>query len=308
MNTKRAALWALVLPNLMLSRQGRRNGWTLWHVVGAYVMIALGALVTWEAWADIFHIARVDEESSHIYLVPPIVAWLLYVRRERLRYCRPTGQWIGPVVIAAGWAIASYGYYNSMQSLWHAGSVMVVAGCLLTVLGADVFRRFFPAFAVLMFLVPVPGMLRQPLALWLQNGLTWMTGIFFNIIGQDVQAFGNTLTINGKPVQVAEACNGMRMVFTLMMVCIAVGFGTPLKWYVQVLLVPLSIPIALLCNFVRVVPTVWLFGYASSDVALTFHDIAGWVMIVVGFLLSLGIIQMLRWAMLPVARYTLAYD
>ena len=122
MNTKRAALWALVLPNLMLSRQGRRNGWTLWHVVGAYVMIALGALVTWEAWADIFHIARVDEESSHIYLVPPIVAWLLYVRRERLRYCRPTGQWIGPVVIAAGWAMASYGYYNSCYPRYYSRS------------------------------------------------------------------------------------------------------------------------------------------------------------------------------------------
>jgi len=292
----------------MIPRAWRRNGWTAWHLAGAAALAAAGVALTFEAWADMFTIAWGDEEASHIFLVPIIAAWLVYVRRERLRYCAPTGHWVGPALIAAGWVVSSIGYYNSMQALWHAGAVVVVVGCALTALGADVLRRFLPAIAVLIFLVPVPARLRLGIALPLQEVLAQMTWGAFDLAGVDVEQFGNTLTINGQPVQVAEACNGLRMVFTLVLVSYAVAFGTPLKSYARFLLIALSPLSALVCNFVRMVPTVWLFGHASNSVAATFHDVAGWIMLFVAFLLLMGIIRVLRWAMLPVARFTLAYD
>lgn len=292
----------------MIPRAWKRNGWTVWHLAGAALLTVAGVALTFDAWTDMFAIAWGDEEASHIFLVPIIAAWLFYVRRERLRYCSPVDLWVGPVLIAVGWLISSVGYYNAMQALWHAGAVVIVVGCIVTALGADVLRRFLPAFAVLIFLVPVPARIRLGIALPLQEVLAQMTWGAFDLAGVDVEQFGNTLTINGQPVQVAEACNGLRMVFTLVLVSFAVAFGTPLKGYARFLLIALSPVSALVCNFVRMVPTVWLFGNASTSAAYTFHDVAGWIMLFVAFLLLMGIIRVLRWAMLPVARYTLAYD
>ena len=298
----------LELPLLMGTRTARRNGWTGWHALGVYLLVVTGFFLTREAWADIFAIAWTDPEASHIFLVPVIAVWLVYVRRERLRYCLPRGQWIGPALIAIGWAVSSFGYYHRAQSLWHGGAVLIVIGCLLTVVGTDVLFKFLPAFAVLVFLVPVPGRIRLAIALPLQEVLARMTWTTFDLAGVAVERMGNTLTINGQTVQVAEACNGLRMVFALGLVSYAVAFGTPLKGYARFLILALSPVSALACNFVRMVPMVWLFGHASQSVALTFHDLAGWVMLIVAFLLLVGVIRLLRWAMLPVHRYTLAYE
>lgn len=285
-----------------------RNRWDGWHLGGGLVMLVLGVIVTRDAWADIFHIAVRDEESSHIFLVPLVFAWLIWSRRVRLRQCRPSGTWAGPVLAAAGWAVWSIGYNNAIQSFWHGGALLMVLGCFVAMLGFEVIRRFLPAFVVLVFLIPVPGMVRQRIAIPLQVYTAEVTDALFKIIGLPVSRAGSVLTINGVDVGIVEACNGLRMVFALTLVSCAFAFGTPLRWYVRLIVVAASPVSAILCNVVRLVPTVWLHGYASADTADAFHEFSGWGMLVVAFLLLFGIIRVLRWAHVPVAQYTLAYD
>lgn len=299
-----------------LPRFWARNGWTLYHALGAVLMVSLGVLLTYEAFADIFRIAVSDEESSHIFLVPIVAGWLLWVRRERFRQCYPVDAWLGPVLVAIGWVVSSYGYYNAVQAFWHGGAVVILVGCLVSVVGADVLRRFLPAFIVLAFLVPVPGMIRQQIAHPLQDGLATITAGVFELLGSPIEAQGNMLIVNGVEVAIAEACNGLRMVFALVLVSYAFAFGTPLRNYVRLIILALSPVSALVCNIIRMIPTVWLygmseqqwFGVPGDSVAKVFHDIAGWIMLVIAFLLLMAIIKLLRWALIPVTPYTLAYD
>ena len=58
---------------------------TLRHVGLAGLMGALAVWVTLPAWQDIFLIAKTDEENSHIFLVPLVAMYLVWVRRFRLR-------------------------------------------------------------------------------------------------------------------------------------------------------------------------------------------------------------------------------
>src|SRR3954452_13863864 len=153
----------------MTSRLFRSDRWTLAHVFAAAVMAAIGVAVTWPAWANIYHIAANDEESSHVFLVPVVALWMLWARRVRFRYCKPTGTILGPILVGLGWAISSYGFYHGIQSFWHGGSVLVVLGCIVAVLGKHAILRFIPVVAVLAFLVPVPGEIRLRVALPLQN-------------------------------------------------------------------------------------------------------------------------------------------
>jgi exosortase len=274
--------------------------------MAALVMGALGVLATFDAWHDIYTLATKDEEYSHIFLVPIVALAMLVVRRMRMRHCKPSGMLVGTLLVGLGWAASSYGFYHAKQALWHTGAVVVVLGCMLSVLGKNVIFRFFPAIAVLVFLVPVPGTLRQRIALPLQawTAQTAQTGL--EICGVETEVSGNTLSINGKPVTVAEACNGLRMVFPLILVSYAFSFALPLRNSVRFLMLLASPLVAIFCNVLRTLPTIWLYGNKSRAVADAFHEWSGWAMLLISFLVLLGIIKALKWAMLPLTRFPLA--
>lgn len=285
----------------------RTDRWTPWHAAAAAALVALGVWATLDAWKDIYQIATTDDEYSHIFLVPLVAVWLVWVRRMRIRHARISGTLLGPMIVAAGWLIGTYGYSNNHQSLWHGGAVTVVVGCAIAVLGKQALFRFFPAVAVLVFLIPVPGMIRQSIALPL---MSWTAEVSYQLLsglGVDALRIGNTLQINGNPVAIAEACNGVRGIFALVLVSYAFSFGLPLRNSVRWLILLASPLATIFCNVVRIIPTAWLYGQPESiDFAHSFHDIAGWLMLPMAGLLLYGIIKLLRWAMIPVNRYTLA--
>src|SRR4051794_31425602 len=293
---------------MTLPQSFRTDRLTKWHVGAAMVMGALGVFATFDAWHDIYTLASKDEEYSHIFLVPVVALAMVYFRRMRMRHCRPSGAIIGVFLVACGWAATTYGFHHAHQALWHLGAVVVVLGCILSVLGKNVILRFFPAIAVLIFLVPVPGRIRQQIALPLQTWTTRAAQTGLEICGIETEVSGNTLSINGKPVTVAEACNGLRMVFPLILVSYAFSFALPLRNSVRFLMLLASPLVAIFCNVIRTLPTIWLYGKYGPHASLpnTFHEYAGWPMLLVSFLLLLGIIKLLKWTMLPVTRYPLA--
>jgi exosortase/archaeosortase family protein len=126
--------------------------------------------------------------------------------------------------------------------------------------------------------------------------------------GVPIERSMNLLTINGQDVAVAEACNGMRMVLALILVSYAFAFSIPLRWYARTLVLVMSPVAALGCNVIRLLPTVVLYGYADESLADSFHDISGWLMVPLAFCALLGLFALLRWALIPVTRFTLAYQ
>ncbi|MHC4996311.1 MAG: hypothetical protein ACYTGQ_14800, partial [Planctomycetota bacterium] len=143
---------------MMMPRYIRRNGWGAQHLWVGIALGVLGVLLTLDAWKDIFLIAWTDEESSQILLAPIIFPALIWVRRERFRNCQPRGLLIGPILVLVGWMFTLWGLYSDGQLFgvnvgqmlyWHTGALMIVVGAVLSVLGTDVIRHFFPALVVL---------------------------------------------------------------------------------------------------------------------------------------------------------------
>lgn len=286
---------------------GCRRGWTARDLVLAFALVALAVYATWGAWWDIYDIAARDEEHSHAFLVPVVAAWLLWVRRERLRGYAPTGTWLGPVVVAIGWAVHRYGDANLVQTLWHAGAILVVTGAFLTVAGAGFLVRCFPAFLALCFLVPVPSMVRQAVSIPLQGATAEVTRVVLETFGASVERTGNTLRINHQDVLIAEACNGLRMVFALVLVSYTFAFGSPLRGGFRALVVFASPVTAIAFNVIRLVPTVWAFGALPASAAATLHDVSGWLMLPFAFLTLIIVLRMLRWAQVPITPFVLAH-
>ena len=271
-------------------------------------MIVLAVAATYRVWAEIALIAYRDSQQSHIFLVPIVVAWLVWVRHERFAQCRRKGTLLGPLVVIAGWLMMLGGPHYQIEAAVHLGAVLVVTGCLLAVLGWEVLQKYLPAFIALAFLVPVPGIIRQKMGLPIQIFTANGTYAMFDLLGIPVERAGYVLSINGVQVSIVRAINGMKMVCALGIVSYAFAFGTPLRGYVRALILLLFPVSAVACNVGRMVPTVWLYGYGPKPLANLVAATSGWVMVLLAFGLLLGIIRLLRWATIPISNYTLAYD
>jgi exosortase len=186
----------------------------------------------------------------------------------------------------------------------------MAVGCIITALGKNVFFQFLPAFAVLVFLVPIPGFIRQEVSVPLQSATAYVTQVLLEIFGVPIERSGNLLRINGQDVAVAEACNGMRMVFALVLVSYAFAFSIPLRNTTRLLVLACSPIAALICNVIRLIPTVLVYGYQAegSKMGDHFHDWSGWFMLPVAFMLLMMVMKALKWALLPVMRFNLAYQ
>jgi len=286
------------MPVRQESRERQISVWLLLLVVLA--VVGFVTWIVWESLSDLGSLGLNDPESSHVLLAPLVIAWLAWVRRGRIGQCSLRGRWTGVLVIAVGWALWAQGYRYQIQSFWHFGAILLVAGSVLVVLGADTLWNFLPAWIALIFLVPIPGRVHLYVAVPLERVTAIMTQSVAEAIGMSVSRSGNQLTLNGIDVAIAEACNGLRMVFSLFMACYVFAFMRPLRSWVRLIVLAASPVVAIVCNVIRLVPTVWVFGNASPAAAERFHDIASWAMLGVAFALLTGVARLIDWLGLPV--------
>jgi exosortase len=286
------------------------------RVLLAIALLGVSIWVCREAWHEIFiDYGYGNSEYSHILMVPFVVGFLVYVRRLRLRHFRVSHTWMGPLLVATGLSMSRSGLELQYLAMFHAGAVLVGLGAVVSALGKNAIFRFLPATLVLAFLIPVPGDLRLEIAQQLQNWTAGVVQAMLSLFNFPINVSGNNLTINSQRITVAEACNGMRLVFPLFLIAFAFAFGLPLRNSIRLMILLVSPIVALACNIVRTVPIALLYGYAPGwyedpkdgfRLASQIHDISGWIMLPIAVLVLLGLVRLLRWLMLPVQRYTLA--
>jgi exosortase len=96
------------------------------------------------------------------------------------------------------------------------------------------------------------------------------------------------------PLEVAEACSGIRSLMSLFTLAVFYGYFLEKTTARRVILALASIPIAVTANVLRIVGTGLCVQYWDPDKALGFfHEFSGWVM----FVISLGCLYLVHRAM-----------
>lgn len=280
-----------------------RHGWSTSQISFLVVLVLAAVWACLPGWSDIGQQAIHRSDAGYILLVLPVAGYLFWIRRSRARFvrCRPSA-W-GSLAVLAGIALCWYGDETDLQIARHVGAVVTVIGAILTMTGLEALRQFGAVFLTLLFLVPVPGYLRTRLAIPLQEGATAFTDGVLNLIGVASERHGASLVIRDTPIAVGEACDGMRMVFALVLVVFAFVFSVPFRPLTRVILILLSPLVALICNVVRLVPTAIVYGFAEPVTAEQVHDVAGWLMLPLALVLLLAVVRLMRWLDLPVFRW-----
>jgi len=281
----------------------RRDKQRLLLGTGVIGLLALAVAACWPIWSEIASIGLNDPENSHILLAIPVAGFLAWLRRGRIRKMPWGPSPMGPILCLLGLGLVATGPVLAFDAFSHLGALLLALGAVSSMLGFEVLSRFKPAVLSLFFLLPVPGGIRQGIALPLQEISARFVEFSMDLFGITVLRTGNALSINGVDVAVAEACNGMRMVSALALVTVAFVFSVPMRNSVRLVFIALSPAVALVVNIVRLVPTVLFYGYSDPETADFFHDVSGWGALAVALAILSGVLWLLRWIEVPVAPY-----
>ena len=264
------------------------------------------------AWAFVFReplsdiinqaISRVDH--GYILMVPLVAIYLAFLRRSRWRMTQGGGNIYGPLFLIFGIVISIYGADRDHLVLWHAGSIFALIGVVVSLLGIRCLVPFAPAVFALFAVVPVPGVIRHYISQPMQQMATGVTSSILDLLGVPVIQMGNVLHIHDRAVAVGEACDGMRLMLPLGLVMYAFVFAIPLKSGARLSLILASVPVAIFCNTLRLVPTAFAYGYFPSW-ATIIHDLGGWLMIPMAIWVLLLVLRLAVWLDLPVGRWRL---
>ena len=183
-----------------IETQWRRALITLAAVVVTILAVFSGTVTTLVmTWWD-------KPEYNHCLLILPIIVYLINERREIFQKLAPKPCWLGFVPLLGGGLLWLLGDLADANVVRQFGFVILLQGCLLTILGKRVvLALIFPIFYMI-FLIPFGDFLIPALQ---DFTLDFVVGML-NLLNIPVFVEGLYLSIPAGDFHVAEACAGLR--------------------------------------------------------------------------------------------------
>lgn len=186
---------------------------TIWQRQLTVLGLAAAAILAlfWRDAADMVAIWWNSSTYNHCLLIPPLVGWLAWQRRDELSRLTPLVWLPGLLLVAVGACGWLLGYAGGISLSRHAGLVLMLQGAAITILGKAASRGLaFPIFFAL-FAIPfgdefVPAM--QTVTAELAMGL-------LNLSGVPAHLEGVFITTQAGYFEVAEACAGVKFIVAM---------------------------------------------------------------------------------------------
>ena len=190
----------------------RGTGWRL----SKAVLLLLSLVMTYKAWISIFETAIHVETCNYILLIPGVVAWLAWARRDRLPLCSKDKGLPACFLLAVGGIFFFFDEHHTSRYLWHAGAIFLVLGSLLSVIGSDGLFRFFSVAFTLFLLIALPDYLVARMSSSLQVVNTQFIQAVLELLGYQTSRLGNVMRINGVDVMLSAYFSGLRSGFIVL--------------------------------------------------------------------------------------------
>lgn len=257
---------------------------TAWIVFGCLVAALVAAY-----WNMIEFTATYWQKDmySHGYIIPLFAAYLFWIQKRALVDAPSIDRWIGVAIIGICLGVrvaAAYWDLNNPERLSFLGCLL---GVTLVVGGRSMLWWAGLPILFLGFMFPFPAVIENTVLTKLQTYASMLSTWTLQILGVSAARQGNTINVDTlqEPLQVAEACSGLRMltIFGAMSVALVMIIDRP--WWDKMIILISAIPIALASNMIRIVSTALLymaFGQDTPWLNKLIHDWAGFAMMPIG--------------------------
>jgi exosortase D (VPLPA-CTERM-specific) len=268
-----------------------RINWLGWGAGAGVIALAYHSVV-WRLVGSEWGRADFD----YCWLIPPVMAWLLWERRAELEALPSRPSWTGLWAFAAAVFFLLLGelggeFLSLYLSLWFA-----ILGLCWTILGRrKLMAALFPI-VLLLTAFPPPNYLYSRLTLGMQLLSTRLGADFLHLAGVPAYREGNVIDLGFTQLEVVAACSGLRFLIPLVIVAMILTYYFRRQWWKRALLLLATLPLAVVMNGLRIgVSGLLARSYGAAILEGTAHDIMGWTMFGLSSLCLLCLMRLLAW-------------
>lgn len=282
----------------------RQQSWL--QVIARWWPVLLGLLVLYvPTFLDLGNTLWSDEEHAHGPLIFMVVLYLFWQQRSLLQampiQVDPVSSTLGTVSLVFGLFCYLLG---RSQQIWLFETVslpFVLSGIVLLTRGIAGIKSCWFALLFTLFLVPLPGALVDVATGPLKQ---WISSIAENLlyqVGYPIGRNGVMLVIGRYHLLVADACSGLRSMFSLASLGMLYLYVMQHRSRWRNALIMLSIlPIAFIANLVRVLLLILITYHFGDEAGQGFlHGFTGIVLFVAALLCLLAFDRVLALAFKP---------
>jgi exosortase len=280
--------------------QRQSSAW--WWAAGAVTLVL--ALAYAPNFRELFRSWSDDPNYSHGFLVIPIALFMLWRRLSDKPWERSRDEvqvsWRSWAVLAIVLAVRFAAYEEGFQWVETATLLPAIVCLTWTFGGGPLLRRTWPAILFLVFMLPLPNSVNGLISLPLQRIAATGSYLILQMSGFWAVQQGNIINLKignvMEPLDVALACNGLKMLMTLAATVTATVLLLPLPLWKRITLLLSAVPIAMISNIIRIVTTGWCYYYIKGAHAKEWaHDISGLLMMPLALILVGLELQLLSW-------------
>ena len=266
-------------PDQFDQTQKKATGNILWYPG----VVAVLSAFFWSYWSTIRELWSVwnrSDEYSIGLLVPFLAAYIAWTRREEFSRCRtrPSFLW-GIVALLTAFGLRVFGLYFLYGSAERFSLIVCLVGLILLLFGWSFLRKSITILLFLCLMLPLPRRFEAMITIPLQSWSTSSAVFCLEALDYEIIREGNIIHLGDTTVAVAEACNGLRMITAFFVIIGLVTLLVKRQWWEKLILIFSALPIALLCNTIRLTITSIAFTILEGEFwEKAFHDFGGYAM------------------------------
>jgi exosortase len=269
----------------------------------SFLLFVTGSLlVFWKPLSGLISFSLTHDYGSHIILVAPASAYIVYLKRREIFSKLQSGLLAGSMLFLAGVIFYWFSHRRALTFLpsdYESAEILAIvilwiSGFILAY-GTRAFARARFPLLFLLFLVPIPDFWLRKAVFLLQAGSAEVAYWLLRLLNVPVFKQGFTLQLPTLTVEVAEQCSGIRSSLAMLITTLLVGeFVLRSAWRKSVLVASI-VPILILKNGVRIVAVCLLTIYVDRGFFHGWlHTSGGIVFYVLGLVILIPILLALR--------------
>jgi exosortase len=213
-----------------------------------------------------------DEDMSHGFAVPLVIAWIVWRERERWLALPVSPTWWGFLPLAGAAAMQAISSLGLGLFLSSVALLVSVIGVVLCLGGFGFLRVWAFPLALSLFMLPKLAIVYNQITLPLQLLASRLAMSVLSTAGFRVVREGVILDVAGHRVSVLEACSGVRYLLSLAFIAVVFAYIADVKVWMRWVLLISAVPIAIVANAIRVAVSAAVPALDSG----TPHEAAGW--------------------------------
>jgi exosortase len=303
----------IIMANEELSVDNISNGSNLepkkeWRDIGVDNLVKIGIvgglffLLFKSEMSDLLKLWVEDSSWSHGFLIPLFSLWFINQNKRNIINLETKPNYFGLVLLILGLVFYpinivhfQYGYFRPLTVIFCIGAIVLFLG------GWRLIKYTWLPIGFLIFAVPIPQRYYVKLTQPLQMLAAQVAGILLGLVKDlDTSVTGVIIDViyKGQKMEpglnVAEACSGMRLLMAFLALGVAMAYIHYRPVWQRIVLLISTIPIAILCNIIRVSITGFIYVLISPVYAQgIYHDMLGILMLPLAF----GMYGFLAWFM-----------